>query len=63
LGEKVNQIEWDKAFDGVVEQICNQTAEIDRVGWMEKTRKKSTTKLNLFSIVDLNGDRALSKDE
>ena len=29
---------------------------VDRMGWMKKTEKKTTTKKDIFAIIDNNGD-------
>jgi len=36
--------------------MCGDLSMVDRMGWMKKTEKKTSTKKDIFSIIDNNGD-------
>ena len=52
----INKKEWEREIGDILENLCQSSIKMDRMGWMQKTKRRETTKSNLFDLLDGNGD-------
>jgi len=55
--------EWDKAIGNTVNEMCGGLARVDRVKWERNSKQKKTTKKDLFTLIDRDGDLNVTKLE